>query len=83
MMALERRSGMTTNTWLVRGGKAGERDQWALDKSVAGIGFQDVPDISNVVSWDAMKEFAAEHIAGVSAQAATNYAAQLWAFKSA
>jgi restriction system protein len=72
---------VTGNAWLVRGGRAGERDQWALDNSIAGIGFHEVPDISGVPTWDEMKEFAREHIPAVSPQAATNYAAQLWAFK--
>lgn len=72
---------MNASAWLVRGGRAGERDQWALDKSVAGIGFHEVPDMAHVATWEAMKEFAAAHIPGITAQAATNYAAQLWAFK--
>jgi len=71
---------MSETAWLVRGGKAGERDQWALDTGVAGIGFHDVPDMSDITSWDDMKTFAATHIAGVTVQGATNYAAQLWAF---
>jgi restriction system protein len=34
-----------TQAWLIRAGKAGEREQWALKNGVSGGGFAEVDDI--------------------------------------
>lgn len=67
--------------WLVRGGRAGERDQWALDSGVVGLGFHEVPDLSPHRDRESIRTLTAASIPNVSDQAITNYAAQLWAFK--
>jgi restriction system protein len=67
--------------WLVRGGRAGERDQWALDSNVVGLGFHEVPDLSPCGDRDSIRSVTAASIPNLTDQAVTNYAAQLWAFK--
>jgi hypothetical protein len=32
--------------WVIRAGQYGERDQWALDNSVSGGGWQEYPDLT-------------------------------------
>ncbi|MGY2746237.1 restriction endonuclease [Arthrobacter sp. UYCu723] len=71
---------MDAKAWLVRGGRAGERDQWALDSGVAGLGFHEIPDLSAVMNTDHMREVVRDNIPGVTRPQTINYAAQLMAF---
>jgi len=32
--------------WVIRSGRYGERDQWALDNGVSGGGWKEVPDLT-------------------------------------
>ena len=45
-----------TQTWLIRAGKAGEREQWALKNGVSGGGFAEVDDFHHPSTLDARNE---------------------------
>lgn len=67
--------------WLVRAGRAGEREQWALSEGCTGGGFRGVPDLSTA---DDRAEVLAEILRGlgpVPANRARNFTAQLWALR--
>ena len=70
-----------SEVWVVRTGKHGERDSWALSKNLAGGGWDEVPDLSlsktredvaNVVKTTYLENSASSH---------SNYTGQLWAFR--
>ena len=67
--------------WLVRAGRHGEDENTALEKGLAIVGWQEMPDVSSVGSYDAMKELHAEVYPDDKPKAHQNNAAQLWAFK--
>ena len=67
--------------WLVRAGRAGERERWALAEGCTGGGFGGVPDLSEA---DSRADVLAEILRGlgpVPENRARNFAAQLWALR--
>ena len=66
--------------WLIRAGKHGEDENTALDKGLAIIGWLEMPDVSNVQSYEEMKRKHSEVYPDMSPNAVANNAAQLWAF---
>jgi restriction system protein len=66
--------------WLIRAGKHGEDETTALDKGLAIIGWHEMPDLSNVQSYEEMKQRHSEVYPDMSPKAVMNNAAQLWAF---
>lgn len=68
--------------WLVRAGKYGQDESAALEKGYSIIGWLEIPDISKVTSYEAMKVLYAEHSPDQSQKTVINQAAQLWAFCS-
>ena len=42
--------------WLIRAGKHGEDEATALNKGMAIIGWREMPDLSNIQSYDEMKQ---------------------------
>lgn len=68
--------------WLVRGGRNGEWESWALDNSVAGGGFSQVPDISGCTSREEVTELIASALIEKSHKAHINYGGQLWTLRS-
>jgi restriction system protein len=66
------------SAWLVRGGRAGEREGWALETGVSGGGFREVGDLSNCATKEDVQ--AAVHVAYPDRplQSIRNFAAQLW-----
>lgn len=66
--------------WLIRAGKHGEDENTALNKGLAIIGWHEMPDVSGVESYEAMKQKHFEVYPNMSPRAVTNNAAQLWAF---
>jgi restriction system protein len=67
--------------WLVRAGRAGEREQWALAKGCTGGGFAEVRDLSYANDRVAVLDAVTEDVAGVQQGKARNFAAQLWALR--
>ncbi|WP_153029259.1 restriction endonuclease [Amycolatopsis sp. YIM 10] len=68
--------------WLVRSGRVGERENWALTRGVTGGGFGEVGDLSAAGTREAVLKAVVDGIAGVKDGAAKNFAAQLWALRS-
>lgn len=66
--------------WLIRAGKHGEDENTALEKGLAIIGWHEMPNVSNVASYEEMKLKYSEVSADMSPKAIMNNAAQLWAF---
>lgn len=67
-------------SWLVRAGRHGEREQFAVDNGLAVVGWQDMGDMSSIASRDEMVEALRATNAEASEKKLINHAAQLWAF---
>ena len=72
-------NGMTA--WMVRAGRSGEREQWALDRGVTGAGFQEVADLTEASTREHVQEAAAAAYPQAKPTAVRNFAAQLWALR--
>lgn len=68
--------------WLIRAGRAGERERWALSEGVTGGGFGDVPDLTGAQDRAAVFTAVTSGIEGVKEGRAKNFAAQLWALRN-
>ena len=67
--------------WIVRAGKGGEREEWALTNGIAGGGFIEVADLTSAVTRDDVKALVSDASPGKPAGAINNLAAQLWAMR--
>lgn len=67
--------------WLVRAGKYGEDENTALEKGVVIIGWDEVPDISNINTRNDVERIHEECYPDMAPNAVKNYSSQLWAFK--
>lgn len=72
---------MTNSAWVIRSGRYGERDEWALENSCSGGGWREVPDLSGASSRDDIERIVDDVYAQDSAGARTNYTSQLWALR--
>jgi len=68
--------------WLVRAGKTGQQEDVALDKGLAVIGWEDLPDLSDVHSREELEELYRKVYPDDKPKAVTNRVAQIWAFRS-
>lgn len=68
------------SVWLVRAGKFGEDESLALEKGWAVVGWEEMPDLSDINSYEEMKQKQAEVYPDMSPKAVINNAAQLWTF---
>lgn len=66
--------------WLVRAGLRGEGEQFALQRSVAGIGWPQVGDYAGVVSRDDTLRLLREVFPDDGEKRLGSFATQLWAF---
>jgi restriction system protein len=71
--------GLTRRAWLTRSGKYGERDEWALGKSVTPGGFGEVSDLTGRDSLDDVRAVVSSAYPDASVNTVGNIAAQLWA----
>lgn len=67
--------------WMVRGGRAGERESWALENQVSGGGFREVGDLSKCQSRDDVYEVVSAAMPERKVAANRNFSAQLWALR--
>lgn len=67
--------------WIVRVGRVGEREGWALENKVAGGGFREVGDLSSATSRGQVKELVKEGFPSASVGRQNNFAGQLWALR--
>jgi restriction system protein len=70
------------SVWLIRAGKYGEREQTALDKSIVVIGWNEIPDLSNIQSREALADLYRQVRPDAGSGKVTNHVGQLWAFRS-
>lgn len=66
--------------WLTRAGRFGEGETLALDKSLAVIGWEQMPDLNAYPDRESLKAGVAAHYPDRSPGAVTNWAGQLWTF---
>jgi restriction system protein len=66
--------------WVIRSGKYGERDSWALKHGCSGGGWAEVPDLSNVATREQVAQIVIDTYPGSDALIA-NYTGQLWALR--
>ena len=67
--------------WLARAGKNGEREDFALEHSVAVIGWGDLPDLSPADTKEKLTELMRHAYPDQSKHTIANYAGQVWAFR--
>jgi restriction system protein len=67
-------------SWLVRAGRHGEREQFAVDHGFAVVGWHEIGDLSSIASRDEMVEAVREAHVDAAEKKVINHAAQLWAF---
>jgi restriction system protein len=67
--------------WIVRAGKVGEREDWALQNQIAGGGFHEVEDITGDGTRDAVKTAVLGAYPDAAAGRQNNFAGQMWALR--
>lgn len=67
--------------WMVRGGRQGRFESWALENGSIGIGFHRMGDLTAVEDRAGMVEAAEEAYKGENPRTVSNHAGQLWAFR--
>jgi restriction system protein len=67
--------------WLVRAGKHGEDEEYALSQGLAVIGFREAGDLTQFASLEGLTEQLKQRMPSESPRRAENLARQLWAFK--
>lgn len=72
---------MTNSAWVVRAGRYGERDEWAIENGCSGGGWSEVPDLTNATSRGDVDTVVNEVYATESQGARTNSTSQLWALR--
>ena len=71
--------GMAT-AWVIRFGRYGERDSWALKHGCSGRSWAEVPDLTNVTTRQQVAQIVIDTYPGSDALIA-NYTGQLWALR--
>lgn len=66
--------------WLVRAGKNGERETLALEKGVAVIGWEDLPDLGGLQSRNELTALLAATYPDEKPKTLSNWESQLWPF---
>ena len=66
--------------WLVRAGRSGEREEFALEQGVAVIGWDELPDLSGVSSREDVEHLLARVHPDDNPNRLRNWAAQIWMF---
>jgi restriction system protein len=68
--------------WVIRAGRRGERDQWALRSGFSGGGWREVPDLTACTSREDIAEVVEATWPGASSGRHTNFTGQLWTLRS-
>ena len=69
------------SAWVIRAGRYGEREQWALANSVAGAGFHELTDLSPHTSREQMRAAVDAAFAGDPPARRAAFTGQLWALR--
>lgn len=70
-----------TQAWVIRSGRHGERDAWALQNSCSGGGWHAVPDMTPYSTRESVGELVAETFKGSADGKIANFSGQLWALR--
>ena len=70
-----------TSAWVVRSGRHGERDSWALQSGCSGGGWEEIPDLTTYSTREDVVQVAAETYKGASDAKIAGKAGQLWALR--
>ena len=68
--------------WIVRSGRMGERESWAIENGVAGGGFLEIGSLEKCNSREDVRLQIASSLPNSKPRKVTNFASQLWALKS-
>lgn len=66
--------------WLVRAGKRGEQEEFALNNRVAVIGWDDLPDLSQVQTREELYNLLEETYPEIQRKALLSWLSQIWPF---
>lgn len=72
---------IVATAWVIRTGRYGERDDFALDNNYSGGGWREVPDLSRATSRQAVEKIVSEVFAGDAPGRQASYTGQLWALR--
>jgi len=68
--------------WMVRAGKRGEQEQFALDNNLITIGWNELPDLSSIKQREELKKLYNKIYSNRKLRAISNEVTQVWAFLS-
>lgn len=67
--------------WIVRAGRHGERESWAVQNDVAGVGWHEIPDMTPADTKEKIRELVIAGFPGAPPGRLANYTGQLWALR--
>jgi restriction system protein len=67
--------------WVIRAGRHGEREDWALQNGVSGGGWDEVPDLTDCMTRDDVQAVMAETFPTAADGSIANYTGQMWALR--
>lgn len=71
-----------TNAWVIRSGRHGERDQWALDNGVSGGGWRELPDLTSCTTKESIAAIVNATFPTAKPGRVHIFVGQLWALRS-
>jgi restriction system protein len=75
------RGNMTKQAWVIRAGRNGEREAWALEVGVAGGGFKEVADLTSCISRQEVRTLVEATYPSKTKAFVSNFTGQLWALR--
>jgi restriction system protein len=69
------------SAWVIRSGRHGERDAWALQSGFSGGGWVGLPDLTRCATREEVAHVVAETFKGAADGKIANFAGQLWALR--
>lgn len=70
-----------TNAWVIRAGRYGERDEWALANSCSGGGWHELPDLTPFRTREQIIGVTTQSFPGAPQGRLNTYGGQLWALR--
>ena len=80
--ATEQPSNTLSKAWLIRAGSSGEGEDLNLKNGLAAVGFAQVPDLTDVSTWDDLRDVVRRSYPGDSESKVGNLTGQLWILRS-
>lgn len=66
--------------WMVRAGRSGERESFALEENVVTIGWSELPDLAGIHTREELLDFYSQRYPDEGKNTALNRASQVWTF---